>query len=136
MKIYKLETLSDCASVSEAAWYRETYPTCYVRALVNGSGKPTGDYQVTMRGTFLREDILTDKQVAKLLPAWAKPDFGPRNIGAKVTAFYAANANVVTGLHESGFIVGSDEYADWLETQPDPFRGTMMYRQSLGELRA
>lgn len=93
-------------------------------------------YALTRRTEFSHDHEISGKTLLKMLPAWAKPDFGPKNIGAKVAAFYAENDKVITRLHHSGFVVGSEDYYDWQETQPDPFRSTRLYRQSLGELRA
>ena len=92
-------------------------------------------FNITRRCEYLREWHLEGKALLKMLPAWAKKCMASSpTIGHKVTAFYALNNKVVTDC--SGLVVGSDEYYDWLETQPDPFRSTRNYRQSLGELRA
>lgn len=89
-------------------------------------------YCLTRRVEFSHDHYIDGKTLARLLPAWAKFK-KPANIGPKVTAFYAENDKVITRLHHSGFIVGSDEYHDWTETQPDPFRACRLYRESLGE---
>ena len=97
----------------------------------NANGFPSLGW-LHVRGEFLRDHHIDGKTLAKLLPSWAKFK-KPANLGPKVTAFYAENDKVVTRLHRSGFIVGSDEFYEWQETQPDPFRSCRLYRESLGE---
>ena len=91
-------------------------------------------FNLTRRCEFIREWHLDGKALLKMLPEWAKHHV-PRNIGVKVTEFYALNDKVVTRLHHSGFVVGSPEFYDWQETQPDPFRSADAYRRAIGELR-
>jgi len=90
-------------------------------------------YCLTRRVEYSHEHHIDGKTLARLLPAWAKAK-NPPNIGAKVTAFYAANNKVI--CDRSGPVVGSDEWHELQETLPDPFRSTRLYRQSIGELRA
>lgn len=124
MKIYQVETLSECASKREVEWFKATYPTCYAYAIKDSFGKFTGDYRVTMRGEFIREHHIDGKTLARLLPAWAKPKKLP-SMGAKVTAFYAENNKVI--CDRSALVVGSDEWHELQETLPDPFRATRRY---------
>lgn len=133
MKIFRLVTMAVTRNDFKG---QRNAMTCFC---VSETSKVSGHThtvfgKLQFRGALLREDILTDKQVAKLLPAWAKPH-RPRSIGDKVTAFYKANDRVVTGLHHSGFIVGSDEFYEWQETQPDCFRQTRDYLQNKYEHR-
>lgn len=135
MKIYRVDVLAESADQSEVRSLRLTYPDA-IAWCVSGADGYTKDaqFKVTTRREFLHDMDLSAKQIAKLLPAWAKPHF-PRSIGDKVTTFYKANAKVVTGLHHSGFIVGSDEFLEWQETQPDCFRQTRDYLQNKYEHR-
>ena len=135
MKIYRIDTLvSDCCYESAQHTQRH-YPTSMIWPVKTEKFAREKLYCVTIRREFSHDLQLSDKQVAKMLPAWAKKCMASSpTIGHKVTAFYALNNKVVTDC--SGLVVGSDEYYDWLETQPDPFRSTRNYRQSLGELIA
>lgn len=131
MKIYRLQTIWPALSLDVAQFKVTLHPGSHVQQVTFQQYGPNL-YAVVRRAEFLREHHIDGKTLARLLPSWAKHKKLP-NIGAKVTAFYAENDKVVTRLHHSGFVVGSDDYADWLETQPDPFRSCREYRQSLGE---
>jgi len=96
--------------------------------LVNGER-----VEVSFRGAFLRDHHIDGKTLARLLPSWAKHK-PIKSIGPQIKAFYAKNDKVI--CDRSGPVVGSDEWHEWQETQPDPFRATRLYRQSRGELRA
>ena len=131
MKIYRTETI--CADAKHLIIAEDIAANCggYVSIVGEGLNRK---YAVLIRREFLREWHVEGKALLKLLPAWAKHHV-PRNIGVKVTEFYALNEKVVTRLHHSGFVVGSPEFHDWQETQPDPFRSADAYRRAIGELR-
>lgn len=91
-------------------------------------------YRVFVREELDREIELTAKQTAKMLPSWAKHK-PIRGIGDKVTAFYRENNKVACDC--TGLVVGSDEWHEWMETQPDPFRASRLYLESkFGGVRA
>lgn len=131
MKVYRVNIIcADAKSRAIAESMCAEKPGCYIPLTDSKT------WQVAERGEFLRDWHLDGKALLRLLPAWAKCK-NPPSIGAKVTAFYAVNSKVVTGIHQSGCIVGSEGYYDWLETQPNPFRGTDEYLgRNRRELRA
>ena len=131
MKIYRLHTISKGVhSYHMALGIAADNPGSNVNCI-----KPGVEYSVLMRAEFVREFHLEGKALLKMLPAWAKAKFPP-SIGHKVTAFYAINNKTITQMHVCGFPVGSDEYHDWVETQPDIWRSVDVYRRSIGELIA
>jgi len=141
MKIYRTDTIGEYSNRENALESLKTYPDAKIWPIgnvrifkgVSIPCKPSA-WLVTIRREFSHDLDLSAKQIAKLLPTWAKPHF-PRSIGDKVTAFYKANDKVVTGLHHSGFVVGSDEFHEWQETQPDCFRQTRDYLRGKYEHR-
>lgn len=129
MKIYRVVVLSESTDRIGVKLLRATHPDAIAWPIDNRR------FKVTIRREFLHDLELTPKQIAKMLPAWAKACMRkPKSIGDQVTAFYARNDKVKIQPHQCGDAIGSDAYYKWLETQPDPFRASRLYREQLGEL--
>lgn len=127
MKIYRQQTIWDNVPLEVAQFKKSLHAGSVIMPLAY-AGYGTRHYRLTIRREFLRDHHIDGKALLRLLPAWAKPNFGPKNIGAKVTAFYAQNSKVITDM--SGPWVGSEAWHEAQELLPDPFRGTRQYLES------